>query len=60
MSDPSFDVITIHKAAKELRKLFAPMALTRERAADIQSEIKRLQQATSNINRWLDETQILQ
>ena len=60
MNDPSFDVISIHDAAKELRQAFAPMSMTDERRNQIILIITKLQQATDNLNRWLDEKTLLQ
>lgn len=57
--DPAFDVIAIREAAKELRQSFAPMAIDAKNVKRIKDSLAKLQAATDNINKWLDENALL-
>ena len=59
MNDPCFDIVVIRSAASDLRELFAPMAMTPERAAKINEVLSRLRSSTDNIARWMDENPVL-
>lgn len=60
MNDIASDVIEIRHTVRELRDAISAMTLTQHNAEQIRQCIVKLQNATNNLNAWLNDQPILQ
>lgn len=59
MNDASAEVIAIRRATRTLQTAIAAMTLTQQNAEQIRHAVVELQTATTNLNNWLNDNQVL-
>jgi len=60
MKDAAAEIIAIRQATRQLQTAVAAMTLTQTNAELIRDSIAKLQAATTNLNVWLNDQQVLQ